>query len=217
MSSHATFMGLPPELRLRIYEYALDPFAGKDPSVSHEPEPSGHFREDSPRSNPSRSDRAAANSSLPLLRVNKQVYREALPVLCSGSELRIDLGSMVFDYLDPSRLTRLRHDLGLVSRDASKLMRQLLLRGSHDCGEMCTLPRLNLAEYQDRYWGIVSWLLPNLRNLRIHLRLCECKPGEHKLGLHAFIGVKNLLRLQKLTLQLHYRGLAARTCDDALS
>lgn len=210
-----TFFSFPPELRIRIYEYALDPLA--DPGVStlfswRKGHTEGRCCAVSLRNSHRRCDCAQNKLTTGLLRANKQISAEAIEVLCKLFELRVRIpgcSGLV-------KAKELSTVLEMIPEYAQKHMRQLLLvsdnagtrdfdqyRG-YDDGSFRT-NRPDALAGLDVYWKTVKEQLPQLRKLRIHIDLFKAELENIKFVLWAFKGIKTLKKLQHFRLEIHQR------------
>ncbi|KAK4497047.1 hypothetical protein PRZ48_011496 [Zasmidium cellare] len=209
------FMSLPPELRIRIYEYALDPLA--DPGVAsmflwRQGHTDGRCCAVSLRNIHRRCDCAQNKITTGLLRANKQIFAEAIEVLGSLFELRVRIPGNAIGVNAKELATVVEK----IPQYARKHMRQLLLvspnassrdfEDYHDYDDRSfRTHRPDALAGLDKYWKTIKQELPQLRQLRIHIDLTKSELQNIKYVLWAFKGTKTLPKLQLFRLEIHQR------------
>ncbi|KAF2170685.1 hypothetical protein M409DRAFT_19500 [Zasmidium cellare ATCC 36951] len=183
----ANFMSLPPELRIRIYEYALDPLA--------DPEAHPIFLR----------RKGHTEVTTGLLRANKQILAEAVEVLCSLFELRVRIAGIGGSVKAKETAAVLEP----IPQYARKHMRQLLLVSANASGGITGASsrknRPDALAGLDKYWKVISQELPQLRKLRIHINIFKSELENIKYVLWAFKGIKTLSKLRLFKLEIHQR------------
>ena len=134
---------------------------------------------------------------MPLLRVNKQIFQEALPVLCAQSELRVRTPCSE-GMAAPKEIVAV---LGTLPNYAKPHFRQLLVTGLSDL-TYDDMDWKSLAAISG-YWQVAASQLPNLRDIRLHLDMTTTQLKAFKFRLWAFKGLSRVEKLKRVILELH--------------
>lgn len=162
MPKRASFMGIPPEMRLRIYDFLLD---GSRITDMLAPDGSKHFCRSNIYHGPRPDDLRCTCAKIvfpQILAANKTVFAEAAPVLYATRELRIALPR----YTQPYNIDT---TLAPVSDEAKSSITKAVLPTSLSELDivLCTSDRR--SNNMTSLWNKLAAEFPRLRNVRLQI------------------------------------------------